>query len=76
MDFCVTYWPYAILYKENKTNDTISTYRSYDSKEEALAIISSWINDYGFLLKRAWVDIYVDGIKVMEYPVEIERIVG
>lgn len=57
-----TYCPMANTDPKDKIiNDTLFTYNSCVSLEQAFRAIRCWKDDYHYTLIKAWVDVFEDG---------------
>ena len=54
-----TYWPCAIIMLDG-TKETISTYDSCFSLEEAHKVFNLWRDYYKYNIVECWVDVYDD----------------
>lgn len=55
-----TYWPCAIIRLSDGTENTISTYDSCFSLEEAQEMFNLWRDYYKYNIVECWVDVYDD----------------
>ena len=65
------YWPCAIKINDDGTEEQISTYESALTEEEAKAQFHIWKDRYKYNLKKCWIDLHENDLRVASKQVDI-----